>query len=96
MKNGQLVNSITETIAPKPKPIVQDGEEPKQAAALNQDRTSLISDKAFSDRAAFDPINRWACLTNMRTCNCCVQGSCNQMEIESVEQSVDIFVARVP
>lgn len=77
MKNGQLVNSTTETIAPKLKPKAQAKEEPKATGTVTGDCAPDVSDNPPPSRTAADPTStRWACLSNMRTCNCCVQGSC--------------------
>ncbi|KAK2065555.1 hypothetical protein LY76DRAFT_611470 [Colletotrichum caudatum] len=58
VKNGQIVNSTTETIAPKPKAKV---EEPAQEPAKAPANISELLRPVFS-----------TALYSMRTCNCCV------------------------
>lgn len=97
-RNGVLVQSTTETIAPKVKeekeeskaePIVETPEEaevePKaevkqEAEEVKEEPKIKVEMKPIVDilalpRPTFEPlVTRWATLTNMRTCNCCVQG----------------------
>ncbi|KAM4066147.1 Zinc finger, ZZ type [Hirsutella rhossiliensis] len=82
MKNGQLVNSTTEIIAPKSKPKAQDKKEDKkedqkevkQTVAISRDYASDVFGKPLISRTTVELAStRWSCLSNMRTCNCCVQ-----------------------
>lgn len=74
--NGQLVQSTTETIAPKPKPevkvetTIETKVEPKIESKIEpKDEVPSLPHPMFEPLAA-----RWASLGVMRTCNCCVRG----------------------
>lgn len=105
-RNGVLVQSTTETIAPKVKqeteeskpeavvqtpkeveaePKVEAKEEPKEEVKQEDEEvkeepkikfeTKPIVDVLALPKPTFEPlVTRWATLTSMRTCNCCVQG----------------------
>lgn len=74
MSNGQIVNSTTETIAPKPKarpaPEFQPAEPADDITVPVCDRTS-VEESAFSTPLPAD--TRWPVFGNMRTCNQCVR-----------------------
>lgn len=64
MVDGQLVNSSTETIAPKPRKKTESNKE-----VIPPVTSSTIP------KISLEPTgSRWTCFSNMRTCNCCVQG----------------------
>ncbi|RMJ14017.1 hypothetical protein CDV36_006309 [Fusarium kuroshium] len=78
--NGQLVQSTTETIAPKPKPevkvetTIETKVEPKVEPKIEpkiepKDEVPSLPHPLFEPLAA-----RWANLGVLRTCNCCVRG----------------------
>ncbi|EQK99808.1 ZZ type zinc finger domain-containing protein [Ophiocordyceps sinensis CO18] len=74
MKNGQLVNSTTDPIVSWPKSKAHDKEEPKKIVSITHDYASDVFGKPIVPRTAVDSAStRGACLSNMRTCNCCVQ-----------------------
>ncbi|POR32597.1 Uncharacterized protein TPAR_07180, partial [Tolypocladium paradoxum] len=82
MNNGQIVNSTTETIAPKPKPTPEEKEEPKPKSSEELKRSVSVNRNYAPDLFGQPPVTRgaldvtgarWACPGNMRTCNCCVQ-----------------------
>ncbi|CAM1500967.1 Fc.00g101290.m01.CDS01 [Cosmosporella sp. VM-42] len=77
--NGRLVQSRTETIAPKRR---EKKEEPKTEKKMEDFKWGPQCIECKFDRPgppslpkpAFEPLlTRWATLGNMRTCNCCVQ-----------------------
>lgn len=78
--NGQLVQSTTETIAPKAKE--QTKEQPKSEVKVETTTETKVEPKIeIKDelpalpRPLYEPLAaRWASLGVMRTCNCCVQG----------------------
>jgi len=76
VKDGQIVNSTTETIAPKPKAETQ---QPKPAEE-EFPRSLPVSCSYIPGRYEQPPnpcvtADRWGSLGNMRTCNCCVRGT---------------------
>lgn len=83
---GRLVQSVTETIAPKPKPTVQkleplsivelDVKKPMFRVETKVETKIEPRDEAPSlPQPTFEPLlARWTSLGIMRTCNCCVQG----------------------
>ncbi|KJZ79659.1 hypothetical protein HIM_01128 [Hirsutella minnesotensis 3608] len=86
MKNGQIINSTTETIAPKPKPKSKDPntKDPSKNTFVPRNNGTLFElptapcvpegNKQSITWTAEDAAGtRWTCLSNMRTCNCCVQ-----------------------
>ncbi|UNI15814.1 hypothetical protein JDV02_002311 [Purpureocillium takamizusanense] len=77
VKDGQIVNSTTETIAPKPKATPAQTEQ-SQSAEQEAERSVPVTANYTPYRVEQPPIscvaaNRWASLGNMRTCNCCVR-----------------------
>ncbi|KAF4998122.1 hypothetical protein FDECE_11889 [Fusarium decemcellulare] len=81
--NGQLIQSTTETIAPKPKPevkvetTIETKIEPKIETKVELKAEPKIEPKDEAPslpQPLFEPLAaRWASLGIMRTCNCCVQ-----------------------
>lgn len=93
MNNGQIVNSTTETIAPKaksagkaavapkPEPVVEKKQEPKEGYAIcRKYAPAVVGEPPVQRSTATETANtRWAVLGNMRTCNSCVRGKIYSM-----------------
>ncbi|KAK5987535.1 ZZ-type zinc finger-containing protein P35G2.11c [Cladobotryum mycophilum] len=84
MVEGQLVNSSTETIAPKPKEkklddIIRAVEEIRAIPlftpfSVQTPQPPVPKSQPAMPKVPFEPFStRWTCVGNMRTCNCCVQ-----------------------
>ncbi|KYK58366.1 hypothetical protein DCS_05379 [Drechmeria coniospora] len=80
IKDGHIVSSTTETLLPKrkvPSPVREEPgrvDKPAGAAAVPDMPPRCVPDLVRQQAAPTSPqSNRWACVGNMRTCNCCVQ-----------------------
>ncbi|KAJ6440512.1 ZZ type zinc finger domain-containing protein [Purpureocillium lavendulum] len=87
VENGHIVNSTTETVAPKskpapvqaekPKPIPVEAQKPKPAE--EEPKASVPVSRNWAPSLLGQPpvtrcaVDRWNCVGNMRTCNCCVR-----------------------
>lgn len=77
--HGQLVQSTTETIAPKPKSKPEVKVETTIETKVEPKLVSSVP-RPFPRPPPFEPlVAPWASLGVMRTCNCCVQGTCLNM-----------------